>query len=299
MENSTELEKLTEVKDDQLDSKLDELSQKPVKTEDDKKKVDDLKREKSSRAEKRITELQSQLKEMEYKYGRKSDESEELRERIAALEENMRERSVEVVADKKTVKVGSKEFYTDEALIGMVKSGELSEDRAYKIQRERDKAEAVEEAVARLKTDSGQEEERRVRSFDARKVLDEYPHFDKNNRNFNPEDPLYQETTRIWTNGYRHNPNGLSLALAEAKKILRIADKNPDISDELSLSHSAPPKDKLKKEREITLDENEREAAYRMYRDLTNPGTGRKYTLDESVNKYKKAKEARLSRRVA
>ena len=164
-------------------------------------------------------------KDAEERYGQASKEAEDLRKRVEELEKVKNQEPVKLV--ETTVDIDGKQYYTDEALLSKVEAGELTQADAYKLQRARDKAELKKEVMSEITTETKQTEEQRIREEDQRNVLSKYPQFSKTHPDFNPDDPLYKEVNRLWNNGYAHNPKGMSEAIKDAKKILRMQDTNP------------------------------------------------------------------------
>jgi hypothetical protein len=206
---------------------------------------------------------------------------------------------------REKVKVGENTFYTDEALDSLVNDKQMSYAEAVKHQQDRLIAQAEERTYARIKKEQKEEEDRRLRSEDSNAVFRQYPQFSRTladgslNPDFNPEDPLYKEASRIYANGYNVNPKGLSLAIAEAKRILGIVDGRVDMTDQMSVSRSKSSNlEHRRNEVEVTISPEEEEAAIRMYTrgDVINPKTGRAYTEKEAIEKAKDAKARRAKK---
>ncbi len=293
---------LNQVTDDQLNNEIKELNSKAERTEEENQRLTELKKERQTRYQKRIDELTSERKLAEYKYQQEMERRRQLEEELEKLRQE-REKIVKTPPSvtRETVTIGDKVFFTDRALQSMIESGEMTEAEAYQHQQQRIEETAAQKAYMRLKEEQQKAEEERIRREDAEAVLREYPHFDKNHPNFNPEDPLYKEATRIYQMGYWANPRGLSEAIKEAKRILRMTDARIDNSNNLNLKSPSVPASNENKKKEIELTEYEKEIAIKQYTrgDVINPATGRPYTEAEAIAKAKKAKEMRLqSRRV-
>jgi len=288
----------TMVTDEQNDARYKELLDKPERTEDENKELDQLKTKYSKRVQERIDKLT-------WEKNREREEREKIEKEKAELEERLKkiESSIpppEPIVKKETVEIAGKKFYTDEMLSSLVKAGKMTENEAYQHQQERIEESAAERAYQRMKNEQKQEEEKNVRKEDAQTVLKEYPHFSKDHKDFNPDDPLYKEAIRIYNTGYFANPRGLSFAIQEAKKVLGKVDARVDISDEHHVNfRGTPPEKEMKKE--IPLTEQEKEWAISQFVSAgeINPDTKRRYTEAEACAKAQRAKNERLaSRRV-
>jgi len=283
------------VTDEQVEQKFQELSNKADRTEDESRELDNLKSERQTRYQKRIDTLTHKAKLAEERYGEASDKVAELEKQIDELKQSqVKEPQIKVKKD--TVKVGDQQFFTDDALLSMVKVGELTEAEAWGHQRERDKEEAAERAYQRIKQEEKQTKEADVRRADAEWVMKQYPRFNKTHPDFDPNDPLYKQATEIYQEGYAANPKGLSLAIKRAKQILRIQEDHPDLSDDFNVggSPSAPAR---KSKDDTSISDDEFEVAQRIWRDRINPATGRYFTDNEIKQKAIKAKKARGSKR--
>lgn len=279
--------------DEKEEARLAELYKKTEKTEDEIKEFDQLKKDRSSRYQKRIDMMKSETLAERQARERAETRAKELEEEL------QRERKAKVEPKKiikDTVDISGEKYYTDDALVSMISAGEISESDAYKHQRERDKKEAAEIAYQRIKSEQTKISEESIREQDAKNVLERYPHFNKNHPDFNPEDPLYKLTIEMYQDGYYSNPRGLSKATEKAEQILGKNIKNVDITDEISMARSSAPGRPEPAKKELTLSEFEKEQAYRMYRDIKNPATGRNYTEQEAIAKATKAKNSRRIR---
>lgn len=282
--------------DTQFNTRIEELDRKPDRTEEETKELGELK-------QKRHKSAQAKINEFKWKWESTREELEKERkerERIAReLEETRQVKEPTTRPSLKkdeTVDIGGKRYYTDEALIAQRDAGEITESEAYQHQRQRDKAELKAELKAEQEQERKQQSEQEIRQKDAQKVLAEYPHFSKDHKDHNPNDPLFKTAMELWQESYRFNPEGLSKSIARAKQILRMSDTKPDLSDEFS-THAPSGGKKPSKEKEVTFSKDEEETSIRMYTRVINPATGRQYTEAEAVAKGKRAKEARLSLR--
>ncbi|HEY9874576.1 MAG TPA: hypothetical protein V6D12_14145 [Candidatus Obscuribacterales bacterium] len=277
------------------DARFKELKGKTDLSDDEKKELGEIKERHSFRVQKRIDKYAHDAKAALEKAEAAEKRAKEAEERAKRLE--LDRKPERVVVRQETIKIGDESYYTDEALMAMVENEELSEAEAYKHQRKRDKAELKWEIIQERDLESKKLEESRIRKEDSEAVLREYPHFDKGHPDFNPEDPLYKEASRIFRNGYASNPQGLSLALKDAKKILRMDDKKPDLSEDLNLDHSGVSHSRGPRTKEVTLSDYEQDQAVRQWTNIVNPKTQKPYSEAEAIEKAKKAKELRMAGR--
>lgn len=288
-------EEVEQTKKDQ--ERWDELSKKSKEqlTSDDVKEVGELKERYGKRVQERIDKLSSDVKLERSEKEKLREEIVELRETISTLSAAKPEKAA---IKEQFIEIGGKKWYTDEALITMIENKKLTETEAYDYQRKRDKEDMITTLEERLENKKKENTEKEARADDTKEVLEKYPHFSKSDANFNSEDPLYKLSTQLWKEGYFANPKGLSLAIKRAKEILKIED-GIDRSEEFGIEEPATPlKRSFKKEKEITLSEDEKEAAERMYTrgDVVNPKTNLPYTPEEAINKALKAKKERSIR---
>lgn len=297
---TTETQKTGEQTDEEIEARLDTLYAKKELDEDESKEFDTLKKERSSRYQKKIDQATGKVKEFETENERLKRENEELKQRQEEFEAKRKadEKPVKVVED--TVEADGKKWFTDEALQSKVDAGEMTAQEAYKHQQSRLRAEAVQEAEERFEAKQKVQRDTFARDNDRKKVLSKYPQFDKNHHDHDPNDPVFKKASEIYANGYASNPEGLSKAVELAEQILGINNKRPDASDDFGVASNDSSSDNKKKE-SVSLTEEEKEVALRQYvfSGATNPNTGRGYTNDEALERARKAKEKRIkSRRV-
>jgi hypothetical protein len=283
-----------QVSDEELEQQITELRQKEDLDDDDKQQLDSLKKERGTRYSKRIGELTGRAKSAEEKLAEKERQLEELNGRVKELETSTP--ATPIMIDKQEVEIGGKKYYTDETLNKMVDNKEITFDQANAHAIKRNKEEIKDEVRQEFRQNDSKRSDQEIRANDAKAVLKEFPHFDRTNANFNAEDPLYKEANRIYKNGYSSNPNGLSLAVKEAKRLLNINDNHADLTDELNVGGASHPGSRKAngKEKEATLSEADKDSAIRMWTRQINPKTNRNYTDEEAINKAKKAKSRRM-----
>lgn len=279
-----------------------ELSAKTDRSVDEEKELDKLKANYRRSAKEEIKFLRSSLAEAERKHGQASEEAKKLREEMESLKEDVEQiktkRSPEVV--EQTATFGGKQYYTDTALRSLIDTGKMSETEAWQHQRARDKAEIKDEILREQEVREEANERKHAVAAEAKKVLQKYPHFDKNHPKFNPDEPLYKKTVEIYNKGM----HSVAAAVELAEEILGFKAKGPDLSDELSLRGTGAPGDSRQKDEKIELSKDEEEVAVRTYtmgsaEFTTNPRTGKTYTREEAIEKFRQAKTKRIkSRRV-
>ncbi len=282
---------LTEVTDDQLDGQITELNTKSDKTEEETSQLEEAKKERGTRYQKRIDKLTWESKSSKEEATKARDELVQIREELAELKAN--KPLDPIVVREETVAIGGKSYYTDETLTSLIQAKKMNENEAYKHQRARDKAEILDEVKNEFKGTVKETEEQKIRKEDSNSVLREYPHFQKDHPNFNPEDPLYKQASEIFSKGYAANPRGMSEALRLAKKILGMDKKRPDLSDEFGIHAPTAPNSPGGKKADEELSNIERETAIRQWTYTVNPKTGRMYTEKEAMEKAKRAKQNR------
>lgn len=273
-----------QVSDEDLDKSINDLTSKETRSEEEETQLKDAKTEKHGRFQKRFDKITWEKKTAQ-------EENEKLKAEIEGLKKPADAPKAPII-DKKTVAIGNQEYFTDETLTAMVKNGEITNDKAFSYQTERQEAAITQKVLGKISKTEKENTETEQRTTDMQKVLKEYPHFAKNHPDHNENDPLYLEATEIYQNGYNTKPNGLSLAVQKAKKVLRIDDKKPDLSDEFNLRGPSAP-GAIPKDAPVELSTYEEDAAERTYRDIINPVTGRGYTRSEAIIKAKNAKKAR------
>lgn len=274
------------------EDKIGELLKSKERTPEQEQELTDLKKHRQGRYNERLNEFKKSERQASERAARAEARAEELQrqmdEREKATERQPRSGSYEQVT------INGKSFYTDEALERMVQDGKMTQADAWKQQRAAIKAEAVEEAKVGLKEETQKSEYERVKEETIKDVLKEYPQFNPQHKDHNPDDPVYKEASRLLANGYGNNPRGIRLAIDDAKKILRVGEKRPDLSEELSVGRNgnAPDSSKTKT---VVLDDYQQESAYRMYvlTGKINPTTNKVYTRQEAIQKAMKAQQSR------
>lgn len=278
------------------DKRLDELAVKSDRTPEEINEFNQLRVDKDKKTtQSRIDTLTKSRKEAEAKADQTQKELDDLR---LEFEQNRSPKKPDIVVSRETVERDGKNFYTDDTLVSMRDSGEITDAKAFQHQQERLKSELKEELRNEFSQKSKDDQEKDSRKSDAQEVLDKYPHFNKDHPDFNSEDKLFKEANRIYQNGYSSNPKGFMLAINDAKRILQITDNPLDISNEISLrSPSAPSSASVSNQiKEIPLTEDQKEVAIRIYRNQINPVTGRNYTENEAIIKSTKAQNNRRTR---
>ena len=266
------------------------------RTTDEVKELGELKERHNTRAEKRIGELTWRSKQAEE---RAAELEEKLNKSLADIEELKKLKTEQAAA--KTIKeefidVAGKKYYTDEALLVMVQNKEITDAEAYSYQKKRDKEEIKADLRKEDEDRRSQDSDKEARIRDAEDVRKQYPHFSKDHKDFNPEEPLYKKAIELWSEGYSANPKGLSLSIKRAKEILRITDTTPDRSGDFGLEESSAPERGGGKGKEVTLSDDEKDIAERMFTrgDVINPKTQKPYTVAEAHAKALEAKKRRI-----
>ena len=277
------------VSDEQKDNaRFEELNKVPEteRNDEQKKELGDLKERYGKRMQKKIDTMTAKQRTLEEENERIKAELDEVKAKPPVKDEP--------ALKEEFVEIAGKKYFTDQALMSQVKSGEITEDEAYSYQRKRDKEEIKEDLRKERDVEDKRSEDVKLRKEDSDTVLKNYPHFNKKHPDFNSEDPLYKLSNELYTEAYAVNPRGLSLAIKRAKEILRISDQHIDRSEDFEVEGSEP-SERQRREKEVTLSEGEKEAAVRMYTrgDVINPKTNRPYTANEALTKALNAKKAR------
>ncbi len=290
---ASELNKLT---DDQVEKEVKDLQAKTDATVEEKTKLTELKEERQTRLDLKIKKLHSTNLAEKNRADKLEKELEEQRAELAKIKEKEQVAAKPKIVED-TIEIAGKKFYTDDSLTSMVAAQELTPQQAYAHQQQRMKAEIKDETIRELKGEETKNEAKKTFDEDRKSVLRDYPQFDPKLAEHDPEDPLYKTASEIWVEGYQNNPRGLSLAIKRAKQILRMSDERPDVSNEHSVGRNRMSSESRSSDgADVTLNDQEKEVAHRMYGGIINPATGRNYTEAESIIKATKAKTARMKR---
>ena len=276
----------------ETDSQIQELLDVDTRTPEQQKELDDLKKQRKGQVQGRINELTKARREAERQLEQERLEAQRLR---SELEEAKKVSKPKASNRYDQFEINGKMFYTDEALSQMVEDGKMTQAEAWNHQKAVIREEAKAELKKELKEESSISETERIKQETIKDVLSEFPHFNPNHPNHNPNDPLYKEASRILANGYASNPRGIRLAIDEAKRLLNI--KRPDLSDDLSVASSSNVSQESRREKKVELSDFEQEQAIRLYvfGGKQNPKTGKAYTKAEAIEKALKAKRERSS----
>jgi hypothetical protein len=288
MANDAILNKEAEEKDNVRFKELKDKKPEEL-TVEEKNELGELKDRHSDRVQKRIDAVVAKQRIAEEEVERLKKENEELKKNPPEKKEEISD-----TLKGEIVEIAGKKYFTDKALLAQIKSGEITEDEALSYQKKRDKEELKFEIRQEQEVETKKKDADSIRAKDIEVVIKEYPHFVKSHPDHDPEDPLFKLANEIYTEGYISNPKGMSLAIKRAKEILRISDKEIDRSGDHEVEGSDAPVVRSNT-KEITLTEDEKESAVRMYTrgDVMNPKTGRAYTVNEAIAKGLAAKKSR------
>ena len=285
MEQTQDQEKVT---DEQISSKINELSGKQDITDVEKSELTNLKTERQTRYQRRLDEIKSDKKLAEYQL---EQEREKTRKLEVELEKSRSRPEEPHIISRETVEAGGKRHFTDLALRSMIDAGQMTEMEAFNHQQERIQALAADKALNILR-----EEQEKVRKEESMKsalkyVFDKYPHWDRGHKNFNPDDPLFKQANYYYLKGM-----GIKDAMEEAERVIGFNHTRPDVSETMNL-HSPTTSSTFSDNEQKPLTEDEKDIAWRMYRDQVNPSTSRTYTQKEAEGKFIKARESRQATR--
>jgi len=272
-----------------------ELSKKEDQTDEEAKELGELKDRHASRTEKKINHLTWRAKTAEEEREKRDQEIQDMRSEMDTLRSSQ-EKEAPTVND--AITIGGKKYFTDDSLMSMVKNGEISNADAFKLSKERDK----EEIIQRVQQDNVKKSEEdallKQKQDDHDWMTKNYPQFLKSSPNFNPDDPHYKLADELYRESYFAHTNGMSLAVKRAKTMLKITNQGPDVSHEFSVNDSDAPERMARSDEDVALSQEEEETALRLWRDKTNPDTGKVYRESEILEKAKKSKKERKSRRM-
>jgi len=281
----------TEVDDEQLLTEIDELNRKAQKTEEENSKLAELKKERSSRYQLKIDHITSEKKEAEWKAQQAREEAERIRQENEQLRRENEDAKKKVRPDVQTdyVEIEGNQYLTDRALRRKIESGELTEAEAYEMQEARKEARLASTVTKNVLGALKGENQKTQAQQDMMEVLNEHPTFNKNHPEFNPEDPLYKKTAKLFAYGVP-----IKEALENAKQAIGTTAR-VDNSDNLTVqTQKTNSVNNTQRKAEVKLTEFEIDTAKKIWQDKKNPVTGRLYTQNEIIEKAKRAKELRV-----
>lgn len=269
-------------------TRLDVLASNENRTPEENKEFAELRttldKEKSKEdVQRRMDELTGKTKLAEHKF----DQSQVEIDRLRVENETLKNKPAEPVVSRETVEVGGKQFFTDTALRTMIDAGKMTEQEAFSHQQDRVGEVAADKAYNRIKEEDTKTAKQTQYNKGLQSILTERPEFDNRSPNHNPSDPLFKKTAELMQGGLMPD-----FAFAQAKLMF---PKTPTVDNTDNLSLHSPTAPNATDPKAVVLSEDMQELAIRTYRDQTNPATGRTYTNNESIAKYKKAMESRKS----
>ena len=274
------------------DERLNELASNDNRTPEETTEFEGLRKAKDDKtAKSRIEELSGKSKDAERKALQAEARAEQAEKRIAELE--ARKPDPRPVSTNQ-VEAGGKMWDTDDTLRAKIYSGSLTENAAYKMQQDRNNEIAADKAYNRLKGEQDKTQAETQLKRETEEVFDKHPSWQRGHKDYNPDDPLYKLAEEFYRDGM-----SIKNAMLKAEKYGPKSNGRPDMSDQLGVhGASAPSSERGETQKEVTLTSIEEDGAVRMYRNQTNPNTGRTYTAVEAIAKAKKAKSSRPTRRV-
>jgi len=207
------------------------------------KRIDDIIKKERSSAEQKEQEYQAE---------------------ISRLKEEKENKPAEI-SDGDIVVADGKKWYSNRALRALQAEGKYDENEIEDYKDERNTAIASDKASKRFKAESEKDATTKIRTQDAREAKEKYPFLN------NPEDPRYKLADRLWADGYRANPRGLSKAAALAVEMLKDKELSPEErarrSEELGVE--SPSATSKKRAEKVSLSGDEKELAYQIYKNLS------------------------------
>jgi len=274
--------------DAQLNTQIDDLNKKSDRSAEDNEKLGELKKERNTRFQTKITHLTSDKKAAEY-------EAQVAKDKLATLEQEVQElKSKPVpapVVDEPEV-YGGKSYYTDATLQRMFDSKQISESQAIQMQQERNEARIEERLEKKFEAKNKTETAKQTKDRELAKVFEEHPEWMTGHPKHNPKDQLMLETSDLYNAGIMPLK-----ALEKAKRIVGKVERI-DNTDNFSVSDVSAPDNKGNKQT-IAWTEDDEYLAVQTFQDVTNPATGRKHTKAECIEKAKKAKQKQLDNKIA
>lgn len=275
---------------DAIEEKISDLRSVKDATEAQKAELATLQADRKTRLQKRTTALLGRAKAAEEKARIAQEEVTRLREDFTKAEKRL----PAAPTSKQKVTFDGEEFFTDASLRSMVSAGEMTEDDVWAHQEER----RVAAAADRMSKKSEKNSFEKTRQETINNVLTDYPQLNPAHAKYNKEDPLTKEVDRLLRNGYQFKPDGLKLAVDDAKRYLRITDKKPDLSEEFGVTRDTgvgEDEGNDRREKKIILSDWESDNAIRMWVNtgMVNPKTGKTYTKAEALDKALLAKKNR------
>lgn len=282
-----------ELKAEELQSKLEELTKKEDKTDDELKEFNELRGQvDKNNSRQKIQDLSQKFDKVQQQLSEKDGKISALETQLAGMQRTSPE---PVAVSTETEKIGEEVFRTDNALRSMIDAGKISEAEAVAHQQSRIEAKAADKAYNRLKSEQTELTKKQQVVSNTKTVFDKHPEWDGNHPNHNPNDPVFKTANEFFLDGL-----DILKAMKYAERIHGV--KSPvqvDNSDNLSLhSPSAPPKSEPSI-KNIELADWERENAIETFTrgDLINPSTNRVYTESEAIARAKQGKLKQLQRK--
>lgn len=275
-----------------INDKIADLRTIKEQTPEQKAELAELIDKRKNRTQKRIDTYAGRAKAAEERARKAEEEVARLRTDFSAAEKRL------PVERKSLAKVtfDGEEFYTDASLRSMVEAGDMTEQEAWDHQEGR----RVAAAADRLTKKNEKQTFESKRNQTIQEVLKEYPQLNPTHPKYSLDDPFTKEVDRLLRNGYQFQPDGLKNAVEDAKRLLRMSDRRPDISDDLGVTRdngAGGENTRRLGEKKVELTEWEQDNAVRMWVNtgMTNPKTGKIYTKAEAIEKALLAKKNRMA----
>ena len=277
------------------EARIIELRQKKDRTPEEEKEFKDLRQHHRGRIEEQIQNERDKATQARDARVKAETELADARARLKDIEEKRETNLQSAGSENETYVVNGKKFYTDEAISIRVQKGLMTQKEGWSMQREAIK----EEAKAEMAVKQPEDEKKRKWIEERNKSL-EYVRekgygwlIDEKDVKHNPNDPLYKEANRLWTDGLEFSADGPRKAFDTAMRLLGKDVQREDISDELGVPKNSASAGSSREKR-VELTQVEQDNAMRYWPTVENPKTGRKYTEAESLVKALDAKRKRL-----
>lgn len=265
----------------EAEGKIGELLKSKERTPEQEQELTDLRKKRQGRYNERLKELTAARRKAQEQAAKAEAQTEELRQQLKERDSRVEPK----ISNYEQITINGKKFYTDDALTAMVQDGKMTQSEAWRQQKIAIKEEALED----LKKEQQKETFERNKNAEIEWVLGKYPHFNPQHDNFNPNDPIYKEASRLMSKGMT-----MRSAVEEAEEKMKGA-RRPDLSDDLSVTRQGSPAEVSRKSVVAELSEFEKDNAVRLWHmsGKVNPKTNKPYTQQEAIQKAMLAKQER------
>jgi hypothetical protein len=280
-------------------ARFQELKGKEDMTQEEQDELTGLKERHGLRTKSRIDKLTWEKKTTQEKLDRETQRAADLEARIKALESGRPADNAPEPMQKETLVFEGKQFYSDDALLKRVESGQMTEAQAAFHQRQRDRAEDREQIRKETVGVMQRTKEEQEQAEQIEWARTNYPKLFKDSPEYDPADPLVVEVVDLMQSGLRFDPRGLKKAIQKAEKIVgKTGTKESvrhDRTDDFTLDKPGSTRTTQDREDnpELTADEKRIAESIWCTGETVNPKTKKEYTKQEAHIKYLEARKGR------